>query len=98
MKLKDVTQEMIDKVCLEAIENGWSFKVYDVNTGMVSFVRIGGERINIYLTTMTVVTAINHPAKGRNQLYRKNLSYKEMVKILKNPRQHTGEGYREKRK
>lgn len=94
MKLKDITQEMIDKVCLDAIERDWSFKEYDLNTGMISFVRLGGERVNIYLTTLTVVTAINHPTKGKNQLYRKNLSYKQVLKVLSNPRQHTGEGYR----
>jgi len=97
MKLKDITQEMIDKIHLDALINDWQFKCYDINTGMISFIRVGGERINIYLTTLAVVTAINHPKAGKNQLYRKNLSYNQVLKILKNPRQHTGEGYRKKR-
>lgn len=94
MKLASISQDMIDEVTLSAIESGWEFNKYDLNTGMISFVRVGGERINIYLTTLTVVTAINHPKKGKNQLYRKNLSYKEMLKVLKDPRHHSGKGYR----
>lgn len=94
MKLADISQDMIDKMTLVGIENGWEFKKYDNNTGMISFIKVGGERVNIYLTTMTVVTAINHPKKGKNQLYRKNLSYNQVVEILKNPRTHTGKGYR----
>lgn len=94
MKLENITQKLIDKIHLAALESGWDFKVYDKNTGMISFIREGSERINIYLTKMSVATVVNHPKSGRNQLYRKNLSYNQVVKLLKNPRQHTGKGYR----
>jgi len=86
---------LIDEVTLDAVENNWVFVKYDLNTGMISFMRDGKERINIYLTTMSVETTINHQ-KGRNQMYRKDLNYKQVVDLLRNPRKHTGKGYREK--
>lgn len=94
MKLHEITQDYLDKINLDAVTNGWNFCTYDKNTGMISFKRDGNERINIYLTTMSVATAINHPKTGKNQLYRRNISYNELLKLFKNPRTHTGRGYR----
>jgi hypothetical protein len=53
-------------------------------------------RINIYLTKGTVATALNHPKKGKTQLYRKNITYKQLEELFINPRQHTGKGYYQK--
>lgn len=64
---------------------------------MLSFTK-GNARINVYPTKMTVGTVISHPFKGRTQLHRKNVSEEELVKIFKNPRQHTGKGYYQKDK
>lgn len=61
----------------------------------------GECRVNVYSNsrdnTYTVATALKHPVQGKNQLYRKGLTEKEVKEILKNPRKHTGKGYRRKK-
>lgn len=82
-----------------ANDHGWSFAKADTNTGMISFTRQRKryrERINIYRTTMTVTTQLNHQKTGKNQLHRKNVSLSMLAEIFKNPRVHTGKGYRKK--
>lgn len=58
----------------------------------------GPCRVNVYSNErnnfFTVATSLNHPTKGKNQLYRKNLTESEVREILKNPRIHTKKGYR----
>lgn len=55
-------------------------------------------RVNIYLTTLSVSTAMKHPKKGKTQLHRKASCFEDIEKILKNPRVHTGKGYYKKKK
>lgn len=43
-----------------AISNGWETIDLNKKSKMISFKR-GEERINVYYTTMTVGTCINHP-------------------------------------
>lgn len=92
--------------------NGWDFIDHQKNIYMLSFERIlstgsfldrlrnnmqiDRQRINIYYSKMTVATSLNHPKKGKTQLYRKNVAPSELIKIFKNPRQHTGKGYYKK--
>lgn len=95
MSLKDIKQDLIDDITLTALKSGWSFKQFDKNTGMISFTK-EDQRINIFLTTLTVATTIDHPKTGRNQLYRKGLSLKQVYNLFNNPRTHTGAGYRRK--
>lgn len=82
-----------------ATNHGWEFHDWQENIGMISFVKIfNGDpaRINIYVTKMTVATCINHPRKGKTQLFRKHVDKKLMDKIFKNPRVHTDIGYQVK--
>lgn len=51
------------------------------------------QRINLWYSTMTVATAINHPKSGRTQLYRRGITLKELEKLFRNARTHTGKGY-----
>ena len=55
-------------------------------------------RVNVYSnsknSTLTVSTHLNHPKKGKNQLFRKGLSEQDVLNLMKNPRIHTGKGYR----
>lgn len=94
MSVKDIKQELIDDLSLIALENGWEFCKFDKNNGMLSFIKPNRDRINIFLTTLTVVTAITHPKRGKNQLYRKDCRLDTVKELLKNPRLHTGNGYR----
>lgn len=52
--------------------------------------------INIYYTTRGVMTRIDHPARGVNDLWRScaYATLAELEAILQNPRLHTGRGYR----
>ena len=82
-----------------AKQSGWELHDYQADIGMVSFKKtIDGNpaRINIYLTKMTVGTCINHPKKGKTQLFRKRVNSDLMKKIFANPRVHTPHGYRTK--
>ncbi len=54
-------------------------------------------RINVYYTTRTIGTALSHPSQGATQLFRRNCTTEELVKILENPRAHTGKGYKRRR-
>lgn len=42
---------------------------------------------------LTIATAMNHPTKGKTQLFRKGVNNSGFIKLLKDPRQHTGRGY-----
>jgi hypothetical protein len=66
---------------------------------MVAFSKIidgRPARINVWPIRMTVGTYITHPKQGKTQLFRKYVTPAEMEKIFKNPRQHTGKGYKRK--
>lgn len=55
-------------------------------------------RINVYYTTGTIGTCLNHPRKGKTQLFRRNITDLEVVsELFQNPRKHTGSGYYRKR-
>jgi len=51
-------------------------------------------RMDFYYTTATVKTTLIHPTTGLNQLFRNTVNGDEWLCILKDPRCHTGRGYR----
>ena len=76
-----------------ALKHGWALLTFQENIGMLSYVK-ADMRINVYTTKMTIATCINHPKKGKTQLYRRNIWRKdELEKIFAKPRLHTGKGY-----
>lgn len=79
----------IDKL---ASESGWLKIDYQENIGMVSYSK-NKVRINVYLSRMTVSTAMKHPKKGKTQLFRRDVNLQELEKMFINPRIHTGKGY-----
>jgi len=92
MKRKKVHQSDIDKVWLAALENGWTFLIFQMNNAMISFKK-HGCRLNYYMTTGTVSTSLAHPRQGKSQLYRRDVGFSGYKKLLHNPRAHTGKGY-----
>ena len=59
----------------------------------------GDVRINVYFTTGTVSTSLDHPKAGKTQLFRKNgPDYELLDTIFENPRVHTDKGYGKKEK
>jgi len=65
---------------------------------MLSF-RRKKTRINIWHDkwgTLTIGTALEHPVKGKTQLFRRGVRMKLLERILDYPRVHTGRGYQRK--
>ena len=50
-------------------------------------------RVNVYYSTGTVATCLDHPRSGKTQLFRRQQSLDDLYAIFNNPRQHTGVGY-----
>lgn len=86
----------IDIVDKAAIAEDYFRLDYQEDKGMVSY-SDGQTRINIYLTTMTVATCLNHPKKGKTQLFRKRVNLSMLKEIFEYPRKHTGKGYIKKK-
>lgn len=82
----------LDAVSKLAKKHGWEALDYQESIKMASFLK-EGCRINIYLTTGTVATCLNHPTKGKTQLFRRNVTHPLLEKIMTNPRHHTRRGY-----
>lgn len=69
--------------------------MFNSDSRAISFRRKDGSgaRINVYYTTGTVGTALEHPKSGKTQLFRRNVDITELLEIFLNPRVHTGAGY-----
>mmetsp|Transcript_36919 Transcript_36919/g.110599 ORF Transcript_36919/g.110599 Transcript_36919/m.110599 type:complete len:468 (-) Transcript_36919:97-1500(-) len=66
---------------------------------VVSFLKQGLDdrvRINVYWTTGTVGTCLNHPRQKYTQLFRRDVDLATLRQIFRNPRVHTGAGYHRK--
>jgi hypothetical protein len=70
---------------------------FNPTSRVISFQTSQGVRINVYYTTRTIGTAMDHPVQGKTQLFRRNCSNAELVTIMNNPRVHTDKGYQRKR-
>jgi hypothetical protein len=45
----------------------------------------------------TVKTSMNHPTQGPTQMFRRDMPVEDFVRVLENPRAHTGRGYQTRR-
>lgn len=80
-----------------AVRNGWTLHKAQPKTSMIQFVN-AHTKLNVYWTDRndyTVATSMDHPSKGKIQLFRKRVSEKLLEKICADPRVHTGKGYYE---
>lgn len=97
-KIKDIAQTQ-----------NWVFLVDQPKTSMLSFekqIEAGKKpvRMNIYYTAassidnfnLTVATCLDHPKKGKTQLFRKKVSESQLNALFLNPRKHTKKGYYQK--
>ncbi len=91
------TQHISSLTVVRGYAQAYFWKEIDlqVKPPMISFQK-GAVRLNVYYTTMTVGTCLNHPIKGKTQLFRRNLKWAEIEKIFINPRTHSGKGYYKK--
>jgi hypothetical protein len=58
----------------------------------------GPVRINVYYSTGTVGTALDHPVQGPTQLFRRRCTVGELNSIMSDLRWHSGRGHRRRRK
>lgn len=79
---------------------GWA-KLRSKDPYMESFMKDtdrGPMRINVWRSERSILytigTYLNHPKQGKTQLFRRNVNLLQLEKLFKNPRQHTGKGYR----
>ena len=72
---------------------GWERPIYQGYPHFMLSLFKDGMRVNIYTTTMTVGTCLDHPLKGKTQLFRRNCSIEDVERIFNNPRVHTRKGY-----
>ena len=88
----------LDIITVRELAEFNNYEEIDHNTTsrLISF-RNGGTRINVYYTTGTVGTCLNHPKRGKTQLFRRNVDFEQLNDIFENPRSHTGKGYYRKR-
>ena len=91
-KERPLNESELDRI---AEENGWK-KLTCLQPAMSSYTRDPNERINFYLSTGTAGTCLNHPTQGKTQLFRRGLDMATASTLLRNPRQHTGRGYKHK--
>jgi hypothetical protein len=76
-----------------ALRNDYREIKFDESTCLISF-RKDSTRINVYYTTGTVGTCLNHPTRGKTQLFRRLVVEEDDLEaIFDNPRVHTGTGY-----
>lgn len=75
-----------------AKKHGWE-KIPTKDPYLESWIK-PGKRINYWECTGTVGTCIDHPKQGRTQLFRKYVYGEQLEAIFKNPRVHTGKGYK----
>jgi hypothetical protein len=86
-----VRANLLEVDCL-AKTHGWTILRLHPNNYILNLER-GNVKMNVYLSTFTIQTALDHPKQGKTQLNRKNLTVKERELVFKNPRFHTKKGY-----
>jgi hypothetical protein len=72
--------------------------LFDQVNKLLSFRAADGIRINVYYADRTVGTAVQDPVYGKTQLFRRDCSADRLADIMKNPRAHSGQGYKKSRK
>jgi hypothetical protein len=76
-----------------ASRHGYDEIYFNTQSRVISFRNKEGTRINVYYTTGTVGSCLEHPRKGKSQLFRRDKSPEDLEAIFRNPRIHTGVGY-----
>lgn len=99
-------QNVIDEIIRLAENRGWIFISRNDPSNLVSFQKefdysSKPVRLDVYwkkessksFLNLTIGTAMAHPKKGKTQLFRKGVNNSGFLKLLNDPRQHTGRGY-----
>ncbi|GFH52418.1 hypothetical protein CTEN210_08894 [Chaetoceros tenuissimus] len=70
-------------------------EIYLNETSRVISFRSSNTRYNVYYTTGTISTSLDHPRQGKTQLFRRNVDMNLLRQIFLNPRIHTDLGYQQ---
>jgi hypothetical protein len=70
---------------------GWAEVQFNAKSRVLGFNR-GSERVNVIYTTGTVGTCVDHPERGKTQLFREGMTPSQLRDIFVSPRVHTGQG------
>ena len=98
LKVAEPTYSLGD-IRLAARQSGLQEIDFNVESRLISFSsNRSGElveypRINVYYSTRTVGTCIDHPQRGKTQLFRRNVDLELLRRLMRAPRLHTGRGY-----
>lgn len=72
-----------------AAREGWTEVQFNQQSAVLGFKR-GDQRVNVYYSTGTVGTCLDHPRAGKTQLFRRNRTLGDLKQIFRNPRAHSG--------
>ena len=71
---------------------------YNARNKTLFLINDQGIKIDVYTSTGTIKTIMDHPSRGPNQMFRPGFhSRAKLQEILEDPRVHTGFGYRTER-
>lgn len=88
----------IEGIIQLASEYGWVLKARDKAPKTLEFLKENEDglpsKMMVWYSTGRVATTVNHPTKGRNQMYRTEVGWGLLEELFKNPRLHTDRGYR----
>lgn len=76
---------------LDSVANAKGWMKVECKQPAMSSYKKDGVRLNFYLTTGTVGSSLDHPVKGKTQLFRRKVT--DFSALFDNPRIHTGKGY-----
>lgn len=82
-----------------ALEENFTEIYHNATSRVVSFIKYDGPdddiliRMNVYWTTGTVGTCINHPHEGKTQLFRRLVDLETLRILYRDPRDQAGAGY-----
>eukprot|EP00392_Amoebophrya_sp_AT5.2_P007506 g7521.t1 len=83
----------LDAVRKAAREERLAEVQHNTTSRVIAFKTASGDRINVWYTTGTVGTYLEHPRQGRTQLFRRNVDTSLLREIFRKPRVHTSLGY-----
>ena len=77
---------------IAAENSSWQEIGLNIPSKVISFRNSDSRaRLNIYYTTMTVGSALEHPVWGATQLFRRNCTMEQLEELFEDPRTHTGD-------
>ncbi|KAJ1475637.1 hypothetical protein T484DRAFT_3159016 [Baffinella frigidus] len=90
----------LDQVRKIASEERLKETFFNETSRVVSFApdSPGNARINVYYSTGTVGTCLDHPRQGKTQLFRRKVDLAMLRETFRNPRVHTDRGYQRRQR